>query len=341
MPGKAELFLPEPGNPSSISGKKVNALARDSSGKIWIGLQETGLSRIEGFDKSNKPIFKNYLHSYGEKDSLQNERVSCLLVDRKNQLWVGTYKGLHLYNREKDNFQVLLQTENAAASISNNTILCLAEDASGTIWAGTQFGLNRITRDGKGGFSVRRYTTREGLPNDYIHAVEPDKKGAIWVSTNKGIVRLLPGTNEFAVFDKRDGIQSMIFSENASFTGHDGRLYFGGLEGLTYFHPDSIVINSFSPPLYFTNLSVNNQPVELLKYIRTLEDCLGRKAEMNLLPLQAGDVPDTWADIDDLTRDVGYTPATPVEVGIRAFVDWYLEYYKDGEPSNPRVVNLG
>ncbi len=71
----------------------------------------------------------------------------------------------------------------------------------------------------------------------------------------------------------------------------------------------------------------NNQPVELMTYIRTLEECLGKKAEMNLLPLQAGDVPDTWANIDDLTRDVGYTPATPVSVGIRNFVDWYLEYY--------------
>jgi UDP-glucuronate 4-epimerase len=85
----------------------------------------------------------------------------------------------------------------------------------------------------------------------------------------------------------------------------------------------------------------NNKPVELLHYIRVLEDCLGRKAEMNLLPLQAGDVPDTWAAIGDLTRDVGYTPATPVEAGIRAFVDWYLEYYADGGPSEPKVVNLG
>jgi len=72
----------------------------------------------------------------------------------------------------------------------------------------------------------------------------------------------------------------------------------------------------------------NNQPVELMTYIRTLEECLGKKAEMNLLPLQAGDVPDTWANIDDLTRDVGYTPATPVSVGIRNFVDWYLSYYR-------------
>ncbi|MFO1407101.1 MAG: NAD-dependent epimerase [Steroidobacteraceae bacterium] len=85
----------------------------------------------------------------------------------------------------------------------------------------------------------------------------------------------------------------------------------------------------------------NNRPVELLHYIRVLEDCLGRKAEMNLLPLQAGDVPDTWADVEDLVRDVGYLPATSVEVGIRAFVDWYLEYYRDGGPPNPKVVNLG
>jgi len=85
----------------------------------------------------------------------------------------------------------------------------------------------------------------------------------------------------------------------------------------------------------------NNQPVELLRYIEVLEDCLGRKAERNLLPLQQGDVPDTWADIDDLQRDVAYTPATPVELGIRNFVDWYVQYYKDGGPATPKVTNLG
>ncbi len=85
----------------------------------------------------------------------------------------------------------------------------------------------------------------------------------------------------------------------------------------------------------------NNRPVELMRYIEVLEECLGRKAEKNLLPLQQGDVPDTWADIDDLQRDVAYTPATPVETGIRRFVDWYLEYYKTGGPAPARVVNLG
>ena len=72
----------------------------------------------------------------------------------------------------------------------------------------------------------------------------------------------------------------------------------------------------------------NQQPVELMHYIEVIEDCVGRKAEKNLLPLQPGDVPDTWADTADLARDVGYQPSTPVEEGVRKFVDWYLEYYK-------------
>jgi len=72
----------------------------------------------------------------------------------------------------------------------------------------------------------------------------------------------------------------------------------------------------------------NQQPVELMRYIEVLEECLGRKAEKNLLPLQLGDVPDTWADVEDLVNDVGYRPSTPVEQGVRSFVDWYLEYYK-------------
>jgi UDP-glucuronate 4-epimerase len=74
----------------------------------------------------------------------------------------------------------------------------------------------------------------------------------------------------------------------------------------------------------------NNQPVELGRYIECIERALGRKAQKNLLPLQPGDVPDTFADIDDLVRDVGYRPATPVEVGVERFVRWYVDYYKAG-----------
>ena len=72
----------------------------------------------------------------------------------------------------------------------------------------------------------------------------------------------------------------------------------------------------------------NQTPVELLRYIEVLETCLGRTADKNLLPMQPGDVPDTWADVDDLVADVGYRPDTPVEEGIARFVEWYRSYYE-------------
>lgn len=71
----------------------------------------------------------------------------------------------------------------------------------------------------------------------------------------------------------------------------------------------------------------NEQPVELLRYIEVLEQCLGRKAVMELLPLQAGDVPDTEADISELVARVGYRPKVSVEEGVANFVDWYRNYY--------------
>ena len=71
----------------------------------------------------------------------------------------------------------------------------------------------------------------------------------------------------------------------------------------------------------------NNNPVELTKFISVLENCLGKKAKKNLLPMQPGDVPETFADMDDLAEDVGFKPATPIEEGIKKFVEWYREYY--------------
>lgn len=72
----------------------------------------------------------------------------------------------------------------------------------------------------------------------------------------------------------------------------------------------------------------NNKPVELMYFIEVLESCLGKKAEKNLLPMQPGDVPETCADVEDLMKDVGFRPDTPVTTGIARFVEWYRSYYK-------------
>ena len=71
----------------------------------------------------------------------------------------------------------------------------------------------------------------------------------------------------------------------------------------------------------------SHRPIELLRYIELIEEAAGRKAELNLLPMQPGDVPDTYADVEDLRNDVGYAPETPVEEGVARFVEWYREYY--------------
>jgi UDP-glucuronate 4-epimerase len=83
---------------------------------------------------------------------------------------------------------------------------------------------------------------------------------------------------------------------------------------------------SGSGPYKLYNIG-NNNPVELMRFIEVLEDCLGKKAEKRLLPMQAGDVPATYADVDDLMKDVGFKPSTPIEEGVRRFVEWYRTYY--------------
>lgn len=84
--------------------------------------------------------------------------------------------------------------------------------------------------------------------------------------------------------------------------------------------------SSSSAPFRVYNIG-NNEPVQLMRYIEVIEDCLGRKAQKNFLPMQPGDVPETFADIDDLVRDVGYRPATSIETGVGRFVAWFCEFY--------------
>jgi len=92
-------------------------------------------------------------------------------------------------------------------------------------------------------------------------------------------------------------------------------------------HGDEPEPSTSQAPYRLYNIG-SNSPVDLLRYIEILEDCLGKKAEKNLLPLQPGDVPDTYANVDTLVNDTGYKPAMPIEQGIANFVEWYRDYYK-------------
>jgi len=98
-------------------------------------------------------------------------------------------------------------------------------------------------------------------------------------------------------------------------------------QGEANWNSDSPDPGTSNAPFRVYNIG-NNKPVELSHVIEVLERCLGAKAKKNLMPMQPGDVPETFADVDDLIRDVGFAPSTPIETGIEHFVEWYRQYHK-------------
>lgn len=265
--GRNIPVLPEKNNPESLSGPKVNTIVKDKNGTIWVGTQESGLNRLIGLSENGTPRFKHYPAQPGKAGALQNERISCMLSDSKGRLWLGTYNGLHLYDHAQDRFTVYRQRNGDASSLSNNAVLSIAEDARGVIWIATQHGFNKLLSSDTGTYYFESFFAQDGFPNDYVHAIQADKEGNIWLSTNSGIVKFTVETNEFHNFDTRDGLISNIFSENSSFLSESGELYFGSSKGVTTFFPDSIKLNQQVPPVYLTNLKVNNEDMTVRDFV--------------------------------------------------------------------------
>ncbi len=254
------LYVNNNNAPNSLSGPKITAIVKDKSQIIWVGTQEHGLNKVIG-KENGIPIFKRFPEHLGIKGALQNDRISCMLVDSKNRLWIGTYDGLHLYNRKSDNFYVFRRQPNQKKGLSNNTILSLTEDHNGSIWVGTQQGVNELKFINKNQVTFNTYFEQTGFPNDYIHAILVDQLDNIWMSTNRGITKFNKKTQTFRNFDKRDGVASNTFSENCSFLAKDGLMFFGGISGLTYFYPNNIFLNRYQPKVFITNLKINNKNV--------------------------------------------------------------------------------
>jgi ligand-binding sensor domain-containing protein/signal transduction histidine kinase/DNA-binding response OmpR family regulator len=249
--------------PQSLIGIKINAITRDRAGSIWVGTQEFGLTRVTGYTNEGQPLIKRYAAAPGKKGRLQNERISCLLSDKRGRLWIGTYNGLHLYNSINDDFVVYQQDSEPSSGLSNNTILSISEDNKGNIWIGTQHGLNKIAGNNEGRVLVENFFAQHGFPNDYVHAVLADRQGNVWMSTNSGLVKYDMKRREFRDFDTRDGLRTNVFTENSALLSPQGEMFFGSTKGLTAFFPDSITLNKKIPPVQFTQLKINNELINV------------------------------------------------------------------------------
>jgi signal transduction histidine kinase/CheY-like chemotaxis protein len=148
------------------------------------------------------------------------------------------------------------------ASLSTDVIYAIQRDPQDVdvLWVGTNGGgLNRFKkRTGK----VRRYSTKDGLPNDVVYGILADDAGHLWMSTNKGVSRFDPATGVFRNYDASDGLQSDEFNRYASCKQPDGRLFFGGVKGFNHFNPAELADDSTASAMRITAIKLINKVVD-------------------------------------------------------------------------------
>ncbi|GAB3318469.1 two-component regulator propeller domain-containing protein [Larkinella ripae] len=251
-------YLHEPGNPHSLPNDRIYDLKRDAAGTLWIVTNLGGLCRFVPETQS----FVQLGHQPADQNSLSSNNATSLLIDSRGQLWVGTTGGLNRKQPGRAAFVHFLHRDHDARSISSNHITCFFEDRQHRLWIGTRDGgLNRLLPDQR---SFRHYTTAQGLPSNTVFGIREDARGRLWISTDNGLAQLDPATSRIVSYNQYDGLVSKEFTSNSAHQDGHGFLYFGGYNGIVYFHPDSIRRNTTPPRLAFTQLRLFNEPVSSL-----------------------------------------------------------------------------
>jgi len=290
-----EVFSSAP-NGISIQDRSVTKLYEDSRGNIWIGTYLAGLYCYQagryslkhyvmpGFDRE---LWGNYIFDL-EEDNLGNlliatnggglfyldhsvdtiadvthfesggkpcsipSKIYSLEFDADNGLWIGTENGLIYRHQLKDRFRSFTVS---SGDLSNDLVTCVRRDRLGVMWIGTLSGLYRFDPASD---SLIRYSTENGLCNNSIKAIEADDRNTLWISTTAGISRFETSTGQFRNYFFYDGLPCDKYMIGASHADNKGNIWFGGVDGLVWFHPDSIKVNNQIPRLIFTSFKIFN-----------------------------------------------------------------------------------
>lgn len=277
----------------------VHALATDREGNLWTGNFFGGINKIDG---GTFQTISNYSHTIREPESLINNFVFSLYNESPDLLWAGTMDGvdqfnkktglfsrfkpeifrgkfiydifrdstglfwfgayndagLYSYDRETDKI-VHYRTDSTKNNWSDSFI-CHHIDTKGELWFGTRGGglvlLDRAT--GK----FKSYDMDSGLPNNVIYGILEDDHRNLWLSSNKGISKFNPETGKIQNFTVDHGLVGTQFNYKSYYKGLDGTMYFGAVNGLTYFHPDQVKSYASEPEVHFTNFRLFNKPVK-------------------------------------------------------------------------------
>jgi ligand-binding sensor domain-containing protein/class 3 adenylate cyclase len=247
----------DPFDDNTISGDIITSLLETRQGIIWIGTLNDGLT---GFDPSTGEI-RRFVHDANDPESLSHNKVWSMYEDSYGNFWVGTHGfGLNRYDRVNERFYRYSHRMDDPNSMSDNFVNFIHESKNGDLWIGTLNGLNKYDRVAN---TFKSYTTQDGLPNNVIYGLVEDSRGNLWLSTNNGIADFNPNTETVRVYDAGDGLPGNEYRFGAYFAGREGRLYFGGINGLVIFEADSIRDNPFKPPVVLTNFQIFNRPVPI------------------------------------------------------------------------------
>jgi diguanylate cyclase (GGDEF)-like protein len=245
------VFRPEPGRADSLSSEIVYSIAQAPGGDLWIGTFRTGLDRWD----SSSGRFEHYASDPKDRSSLSDNLVNALETDSEGRLWVGTNKGLDLL--EDGRFRRYLYEPSRTSGISSDSVRTLFLDSKGAMWIGTAGGgLMRYEAETD---SFISYTKRDGLPSNTVVRILEDGGGDLWIATQAGLVIYDRSAGRFRPMSVYDELGGREFFSGA-FKDPDGALYFGSLDSLFRFDPESFEFNAHVPSVVLTEVSSPGRP---------------------------------------------------------------------------------
>ena len=294
-------FRANSGKPGALSNDIVYSLYQQPGGPLWVGTS-AGLNRLDGIDRPFKLIsfedaganfintiapgtgatlwlgtgthvihydtaagtWKDYPHKAGDPDSRSVNSTTVILEDSLGRVWMGSEwsgGGLDLLDVKSGKFRHLRHEAGNKNSVSDDNVASLHQDGQGRVWVGTSNGLNQIITAADGAITFRAYSGKHSVGATKILAMRSDKAGQLWMSTSGGLLRMDPATGKVSRFTTADGL-SEGFSVGTAYASADGKLYFGGVKGMTGVTPEIVRSVSVAPQVSFTDIGVFNRSLK-------------------------------------------------------------------------------
>ncbi len=239
--------------------ERVNSFLVDKKNRLWIGTQHDGIAMVALKDIEHSDKY-TYFHDGGSGNFKLNntDRITEIKSDQNDNIWVGTYNGLHLFDEKSQSFlhHTTLMSKKLPSSIINSIHF-----NNNTMWIGTANGLAKLEFVKDTLILKKTYTKEDGLNNNFISAITNDNTGNLWLSTTTEIVRFEVEKDIFINYGEADGVQTSSFNPRAVFNDYGDQIYFGGIDNITYFDPEKITDTKIKPDIIVSKLSINNQVI--------------------------------------------------------------------------------